>query len=59
MLLKSRVRLKACFPKASRSISKASVAHLLSFKQNLMQTVCSILPFIAAKGNNEVEKALV
>jgi hypothetical protein len=36
-----------------------SVADLPSFTQNLMQTHCSILPSVAAKGKHEVEKALV
>jgi hypothetical protein len=53
------VRLKECSPKASRSILKLSVADLPSFTQNLMQTRCSILPFIAEKTKQEVEKALV
>jgi hypothetical protein len=44
---------------ASRNISRVSVPDLLSFTQNLMQTRCSILPFIANKTKHEVEKALV
>jgi hypothetical protein len=46
-------------PKASRSISRVSVADLQSFMQNLMQTRCSILPSIADKTKHEVEKAIV
>jgi hypothetical protein len=53
------VRLKERSPKASRSISRFSVADLPSFTQNVMQTRCSILPFIADKMKHEVEKALV
>jgi hypothetical protein len=52
-------RLKECSPKASRSISKVSVADLPSFTQNLMQTRCSILLSIADKMKHETEKALV
>jgi hypothetical protein len=56
---RTSVQLKECSPKASRSISRVLVADLLSFMQNLMQTPCSILPSIAAKGKHEVEKALL
>jgi hypothetical protein len=56
---KTAVRLKEYSPKASRSISRVSVADLPSFTQNLMQTHCSILPSIADKMKHEVEKALV
>jgi hypothetical protein len=56
---KNAVRLKECSPKASRSISRFSVVDLLSFTQNLMLTRFSILPFIAAEGKHEVEKALM
>jgi hypothetical protein len=56
---KTAVQLKECSPKALKSISMISVADLPNFKQNLMQTCCSILPSIAAKGNYEVEKALM
>jgi hypothetical protein len=51
--------LKKCSPKASRSISRVSVAHLLSFTKNLMQTCCSILPSITDKTKYEVKKALM
>jgi hypothetical protein len=53
------VRLKECSPKASRSISRVSVADLPSFTHILMQTRCSILPSITAKGKHEVQKALL
>jgi hypothetical protein len=53
------VRLKECSPKASQSISRVSVADLPSFKQNFVQICCSILPSIADKTKDEVEKALV
>jgi hypothetical protein len=53
------VRFKECSPKASRSISRVSVADLPSFTQNLMQAHCSILPSNADKTKHEVEKALV
>jgi hypothetical protein len=56
---KTAVRLKECYPKASWSISTVSVADLLSFTQNLMQTHCSILPSIADKTKHEVEKTLM
>jgi hypothetical protein len=39
---KTAVQLKECSPKASESISKVSVADLLSFMQNLMQTLLDI-----------------
>jgi hypothetical protein len=52
-------RLKECSPKASRSISRVSVADLPSFTQNLMQTHRSILLSIADKRKHEAEKALV
>jgi hypothetical protein len=53
------VRLEECSPKASQSISGVSVADLLSFIENLMQTHCSILSSIADKTKQEVEKALM
>jgi hypothetical protein len=53
------VRLKECSPKSSRSISRVLEVDLQSFAQNLMQTRCSILPSIADKKKQEVEKALV
>jgi hypothetical protein len=56
---KTSVRLKVCFPKASRSILRVLVVDLLSFMQNLMQTHCSILPSISDKMKHEVEKALM
>jgi hypothetical protein len=56
---KTAVRLKERYPKASRSISGVSVADLLSFAQNLIQSCCSILPSIADEMKHEVEKALV
>jgi hypothetical protein len=56
---KTDVRLKECTPKASRSFSRVSVVDSPSFTQNLMQTLCSILPSISAKWKHEVEKALV
>jgi hypothetical protein len=59
IIKKTAVRLKECSPKASRSISRVSVADLPSFMQNLMQTRCSILPAIADKTKQVVEKALV
>jgi hypothetical protein len=46
-------------PKASQSISRVSVADLPSFMQNLMQTCCLTMPFIADKTKREAEKALV
>jgi hypothetical protein len=49
------VRLKECSPKASRTFSRVSVADLLSFTQNLMQTHCSVLPSIANKMKHKVE----
>jgi hypothetical protein len=51
--------LKEFSPKASRSISRVLVADLPSFKQNLKQTHCSILPSITNRTKHEVEKALV
>jgi hypothetical protein len=51
--------LKECSPEVSRSISSVSVADLLSFTQNSMQTHCSILPSITNKTKHEVENALV
>jgi hypothetical protein len=39
--------------------SRVSVLDLPCFTQNLMQTHCSILPFIADKTKHEVEKALM
>jgi hypothetical protein len=56
---KTPVWLKECSPEVSQSISSVSVADLLSFTQNLMQTLCLILPSIADKMKHEVEKALV
>jgi hypothetical protein len=56
---KTSVWLKECSPKASQSILGDLVANLLSFMQNLMQTRCSILPPIAAKGKHEIKKAPV
>jgi hypothetical protein len=53
---KTAVRLKICYPKASQNISRVSVADLLSFTQNLMQTHCSILPSIANKMKQEIKK---
>jgi hypothetical protein len=55
---KTTVRLKKRSPKASQSISRASVADLPSFMQSLMQTHCSILPYITDKTKREVGKAL-
>jgi hypothetical protein len=55
---KTTVWLKECYPKASKTISRVSVAGLQSFTQNLMQTCCSILPSIADKTKHDVEKAL-
>jgi hypothetical protein len=59
MPFKTAVWLKECSLKSSQSISRASVADLLNFTQNLMQTHFSILPSIADKTKHEVEKALV
>jgi hypothetical protein len=56
---KTAAWLKECSPKASQSISSASVADLLSFMQSLMQTSCSILPSIADKMKHDFKKALV
>jgi hypothetical protein len=56
---KAAIWLKECSPKASRRISRVSVAGLPSFTQNLMQTHCSILPFTAEKMKHEVKKALL
>jgi hypothetical protein len=56
---KTAVCLKECSPKASKSISRASVADLLSFRQNLMQTHCLILLSITDKMKHEVKKALM
>jgi hypothetical protein len=56
---KTTVQIKECSPKASRSISRILVADILSFAQNLMQTCFSILPSIADKVKQEVEKALM
>jgi hypothetical protein len=55
---KTADRLKECSLKASRSISGVSVADLPSFTQDL-ETRCSILPSVAAKGKHEVEEAFV
>jgi hypothetical protein len=52
---KTAVWLKECSPKPSQSISRVSLADLLSFT---FQTR-SILPSIADKTKHEVEKALV
>jgi hypothetical protein len=49
MPFKTTVHLKEGSQKASRSISRLLVAGLPNFTQNLMQTGCSILPFIADK----------
>jgi hypothetical protein len=57
--LETAVRLKECSPKASRNILGVSVADLLSFAQELMQTLCLILGSTADKTKHEVEKALV
>jgi hypothetical protein len=56
---KTTVRLKECFAKASRSISRFLVADLPSFVQNLVQTCCSILLSIADKRKHKFEKALM
>jgi hypothetical protein len=48
--------LKNVLQKPNKGVS---VVDLPSFTQNLMQTRCSILPSIAAKGKHKVEKALV
>jgi hypothetical protein len=56
---KTAVRLKECYPKASQSISKVSVADLPSFTQNMKQTRCLILPSIADRMKHEVEKSLM
>jgi hypothetical protein len=55
---KTPVQLKECSPKASRSISRVSVADLLSFTQNLMQTSYSNLPSIEIKWNTKSKKHL-
>jgi hypothetical protein len=54
---KTHVQLKEFSPKASRRISGVSIAVLPSFTQNLMQTGCLILPFIADKTRHEVKKS--
>jgi hypothetical protein len=54
---KTAALLKECSPKASRSISRVSVADLPSFMQNLMQTRCSILLSIADKTKHEAKKS--
>jgi hypothetical protein len=46
---KTTVRLEECLPEASQSISRVLIADLQSFRQNLMQTRCSILPSITDK----------
>jgi hypothetical protein len=56
---KTTIRLKERSQKASRSISRVSVADLPSFTQNLMETCCLILPSIADKMKHEAKKALV
>jgi hypothetical protein len=56
---KTAVCLKECSPKASRSISRVSVADLPSVMQNLLQAHCSILPSITDKMKHEVEKILM
>jgi hypothetical protein len=56
-LTKPTVRLKKCYPKASQT--KGFVIDLWSFRQNLMQTCCSILPSITDKPKHKVEKTLV
>jgi hypothetical protein len=53
---KTALRLKECSPKASRSISRVSVADLPSFTQNLVQTRCSIFPPIAERRNTKSKK---
>jgi hypothetical protein len=57
--LKTAIWFKECSPKASQRISRVSIADLLSFTQNLMQTHCWILPSIVDKTKHKVEKALV
>jgi hypothetical protein len=54
----SAIRLKEYSPEASRSISTVSVVDLPTFRQNFMQTCCSILPSITDKVKHKVEKAL-
>jgi hypothetical protein len=58
----SIVPQRTALPRASYSIYVNFVNNWESFKvtvaENLMQTLCSILPSIAAKGKHEVEKAL-
>jgi hypothetical protein len=56
---KTNLQLKECSSKASQSISSVSVADLLSFIQNLLQTRCSVLPSITDKMKHKVKKALV
>jgi hypothetical protein len=56
---KTAVQLEEYSPKASRNISMVWVAHLSSITQNLMQTPRPILPPVAEKTKQEVEKALV
>jgi hypothetical protein len=56
---KTVIWLEECSLKASRSISRVSVADLQSFTQNLMQTCCPTLPSIADKTKQEVDKALM
>jgi hypothetical protein len=57
--LKATVWLEECSLRASQSISGVSVADLLSFIQNLMQTRGSILPSIAAKGKQSQKNTRV
>jgi hypothetical protein len=53
------VRLKECSRKASRSISRVSIADLPSLMQKLMQTRYSIWPSIADETKHDSEKPLV
>jgi hypothetical protein len=54
---KTAVWLKNALQKSHKA--RVLVANLASFTQNLMQTRCSILPSIADKTKQEVQKALV
>jgi hypothetical protein len=52
------VRLRERLAKSSRFLSSVSVADLPNFKQNLMQTSCSILPSTAENAKHEAGKTL-
>jgi hypothetical protein len=56
---KSALRLKECSSKASRSISRVSLADLPSFSQNLVQTRLLEFAIDRSQKKHEVKKALM